>query len=158
MGRTPCAPILQLGSPAPSPGSHPHLWFLLGSPWGPERPPARRGLPHPLGVLSRLETTLGAGMGHATPLTLRSLGMQRCRNGEAGRGLSCMQKSNPTKQGPEACSWLKSPQENMNTLSKRQPLMRQLGPLPGKPEQPPSKHCSKRDCWGWSPVILRKKR
>ena len=44
----------------------------------------------------RVETTLGAGMGHATPLTLRSLGMQRCRNGEAGRGLSRMQKSNPT--------------------------------------------------------------
>ena len=56
-GRTPCTPILQLGSPAPSPRSHPHLRFLLGSPWGPERPPAHRGLPHPLRVLSHLETT-----------------------------------------------------------------------------------------------------
>lgn len=56
-GRTPCTPILQLGSPAPSPRSHPHLRFLLGSPWEPERPPAHRGLPHPLRVLSHLETT-----------------------------------------------------------------------------------------------------
>ena len=52
MGRTPHAPILQLG-----PGSHPHLWFLLGSPWGPERLRAHRRLPHPLRVLSHLETT-----------------------------------------------------------------------------------------------------
>lgn len=59
----PTHPFLQQVSWEPSrglshpPWDHPHLWFLLGSPCGAERPPAFQGLPHPLRALSHLETT-----------------------------------------------------------------------------------------------------
>ena len=105
MGRTPCAPILQLGSPAPSPGSHPHLWFLLGSPWGPERPPARRGLPHPLRVLSRLETTKSGnhlrgwdGPCHAPHLAL--FGDAKVQEWGGRTGTQLHAKKQPHKAGP----------------------------------------------------------
>lgn len=89
-------PGIRPGPPPPSHESHPHLWFLLGSPCGAERPPARRGLPHPLRALSRLETESRlkeARKARPSPSPYFSSGSRQGRGGR--RGLGGMQKATP---------------------------------------------------------------
>lgn len=101
-------PFLQQVSWEPSrglphqPWDHPHLWFLLGSPCGAERPPAFQGLPHPLRALSRLETTKNHLWGGGQDELCQASHFASCAGavqGGGGRGgLSRMQRSHTTKQ------------------------------------------------------------
>lgn len=96
---TPSPPAGQLGLSHQS-WDPPHLWFLLGSPCGADRPPARQGLPHLLRVLSRLETTENHlwGPGRAVPSPSPCFLCRAVQGGGGRKGLGCVRRSHTTKQ------------------------------------------------------------
>lgn len=93
---TPSPPAGQLGLSHQS-WDLPHLWFLLGSPCGAERPPAGQGLPHLLRVLSCLETTKSHLWGQDGPCRAPRLAScaEQCRAGEAGGDSAACTEATP---------------------------------------------------------------
>lgn len=96
-------PSSMQGSRAPGHGGHPHLWLLLGSPCGAERPPAGWGLPHPLRALSRLQTEslLKGGWEEPGPALTLLLVWERAGTGRR-RGTQRHAKKQHHKAGPRA--------------------------------------------------------
>lgn len=150
----PLPPAGQLGLSHPS-WDPPHLWFLLGSPCGTERPPARQGLPHLLRVLSCLETTENHlwGPGRAVPSPSPCLLCRAVQGGGGRRGLSRVHRSRTTKQA-QRCPACRLPKKHINVLLERPPPMR---PSVRKAGPSPRVSRSEGDCWGWPPWCLKKK-